>query len=95
MKTITMTGWSAKLSAVVERVTFWPDEMGVYVAVAKAAQVTDLMTIEDVLVEEDEKHTVKIPVAEVLDLQEKEREEKEIPTPTPTQLKIDWDKATE
>ena len=51
MKTITIIGWSAKLSSVVERVTFWPDVMETFVAVAKAAMVTDLMTIEEVLVE--------------------------------------------
>ena len=55
MKTITIVGWSAKERAVVERITFWPDEMEMFTAVAKAAQVLDLMTIENVLVEEKEK----------------------------------------
>ncbi len=54
MKTITIIGWSAKSSSVVERVTFWPDEMEAFLAVAKAMQVTDLMTVEEVLVESGE-----------------------------------------
>ncbi len=53
MKTITMIGWSAKVSAVVERVTFWPDEMEMNLAIAKAAQILDLMTVEEVLAEEE------------------------------------------
>jgi len=54
MKTITIIGWSAKSSSVVERVTFWPDEMETLLSVAKAMQVTDLMTVEKVLVESEE-----------------------------------------
>jgi len=60
MKTITIIGWSAKVSAVVERVTFWPDEMETHLAVAKASQILDLMTVEEVLVEMAETDTVEI-----------------------------------
>jgi len=52
MKTITIVGWSAKKRVVVEEVTTWPDEMDMFLAIAKATQVTDLMNIENVLVEE-------------------------------------------
>ena len=53
MKTITIIGWSALESAVVEEVTTWPDEIDAFLAIAKATQVTDLMNIENVLVEEE------------------------------------------
>lgn len=76
MKTITIIGWAAQQRSVVESMTYWPDEMDVYLAIAKAASVTNLMTIEKVLVEEDVKHTIKIPVEEVLDLQKKEEKDK-------------------
>jgi len=62
MKTITIIGWSAKVSAVVERVTFWPDEMETFLAVAKASQILDLMTVEEVLVESGETDTVEVEV---------------------------------
>jgi len=60
MKTITIIGWSAKVSAVVERVTFWPDEMETFLAIAKASQILDLMTVEEVLVESGETDTVEV-----------------------------------
>jgi len=61
MRTITIIGWSAKASAIVERVTFWPDEMKLYVAIAKASNITDLMTIQDVLVEGEEEENETQP----------------------------------
>lgn len=61
MKTITIVGWSATARAVVERVTFWPDEMGLHLAIAKAAQVLDLMTVEEVMVESAETDRVELP----------------------------------
>lgn len=54
MRTITIIGWSASQRAVVESVSYWPDEMELYLAIAKSAAVTNLMTIESVLVEEGE-----------------------------------------
>jgi hypothetical protein len=53
MKTITIIGWSEKDSAKVERVSYWPDEMETSLAVAKASEGLDLMTVEEVLVEVD------------------------------------------
>ncbi len=53
MKTITIIGWSAPQRSVVESVTYWPDEMELHLAIAKAAAVTNLMTIEEVLVEDE------------------------------------------
>jgi len=61
MKTITIVGWSAKARAVVEEVTTWPDEMDKFLAIAKATQVTDLMNIEGVLVEEEEGNLTELP----------------------------------
>ena len=52
MRTITIVGWSASQRAVVESVSYWPDEISVNLAIAKAASLTNLMTIENVLVEE-------------------------------------------
>ena len=52
MKTITIVGWAAQQRSVVESVTYWPDEMDVHLAIAKAASGTNLMMIEQVLVEE-------------------------------------------
>ena len=51
MRKITIIGWSSKARAVVERVTFWPDEMKENICVAKSVEMLHLMTIEDVLVE--------------------------------------------
>jgi len=67
MKTITIVGWSAKAQerSVVERVSYWPDEMELNIAIAKAGQATDLMTIEGILVEEQEvseKEPIKVKV---------------------------------
>ena len=60
MKTITIIGWSALESAVVEEVTTWPDEIDAFLAIAKATQVTDLMNIENVLVEEGEEEATAL-----------------------------------
>lgn len=62
MHKITLIGWSSSDQAVVEKVTYWPEEMTRELAIAKAAQVTDLMIFEEVLVEEVETGTIPIIV---------------------------------
>jgi len=52
MKKITIIGWSVGAMATVEELTYWPDEMSVYLAIAKAAQATELDPIENILSEE-------------------------------------------
>ena len=71
MKTITIIGWSAKARAVVEDVRYWPDEMDMNLAVAKSGNLTNLMTIEEVLVEEEEPESIR-KMKEMLDEEEKE-----------------------
>jgi len=64
MRTITLIGWHPQSRSVVERVSFWPDEdeMTLHKAIAMAGQATDLMTIEEVLVENGETaDTIEIP----------------------------------
>jgi len=73
MHKITLIGWSSSDQAVVEKVTYWPKEMMRELAIAKAAQVTDLMIFEEVLAEEEEAESIQ-KMREVLDEEEGEME---------------------
>jgi len=60
MKTITIIGWQPRSHATVEIVSFWPDEIDNFLAVAKAAREADVNILERVLIEMAETDTVEI-----------------------------------
>jgi len=52
---IVITGWQDRTKSVAEIVSYWPDELDKFLAVARAAKTSDVRYVEEVLVEVEEK----------------------------------------
>ncbi|MEE8113073.1 MAG: hypothetical protein V3T23_01840 [Nitrososphaerales archaeon] len=53
MRKVTITGWSEKEEQMVDKESFWTEEIPVYLCIARAASEVDLMTINHVQIEDN------------------------------------------